>query len=145
MGVLVARKSKAQGHVTLSSAEAEHCDVTELVKEIMFVKQILDFLKINVKLPMPVHIDNIGAIQLVRNNTANTGTRHMNIKLHFVRDLHGKLVEYIYIRSENNTAGILTKNPTRAEYERHAPKLVAEIPIVLREVSDNEGDNDDID
>ena len=55
----------------------------------------------------------------------------MNIKLHFVRDLHGKVVEYEFVRSENNVSDILTKNATKMEHDRHAPRMVAEVPQVL--------------
>jgi len=99
----------------------------------LYVKQILETMDIKVKLPMKVMIDNIGAIQMVRNNISNTGTRHMNIKLHFVRDLHGTIIEYEFVRSENNISDILTKNPTKVEFEKHAPKLVAEVPKELFE------------
>ena len=94
---------------------------------------------------MKVFIDNIGAIQMVRNNISNTGTRHMNIKLHFVRDLHGKVVEYEFVRSENNISDILTKNATKMEHERHAPKMVAEVPKVLFDTVWNTDDDDDDD
>jgi len=143
MGVPIVWKSKTQRHVTLSSTEAEHCSSTELVKEMLYVKQILESLDIEVRLPMKIYIDNIGAIQMVRNNISNTGTRHMNIKLHFVRDLHGKVVEYEFVRSENNIADILTKNATKAEHERHAPKMIGEVPKVLFDtVWKNEDDED---
>ena len=151
MGVPIVWKSKTQQHVTLSSSEAEHCSSTELVKEMLYVKQILESLDINVKLPMKIYIDNIGAIQMVRNNISNTGTRHMNIKLHFVRDLHGKIVEYEFVRSENNVSDILTKNATKVEHDRHAPKMVAEVPQVLfdtvwkKDDSEEEGDGEELD
>ena len=133
MGVPIAWKSKTQMHVTLSSSEAKHCSLTKLVKEMLYVKQILESVGIELELPMKVYIDNIGAIQMVRNNISNTGTRHMNIKLHFVRDLHGKVVEYEFVKSENNVSNILTKNPTKVEFEKHAPMMVAEVPKELFE------------
>ena len=50
---------------------------------------------------------------MVRNNIGNSGTRHMNIRLHFVRELHeNNTIEYVYIRSENNISDIMTENPT---------------------------------
>ena len=146
MGVPIVWKSKTQNHVTLLSAEAEYVSSTELVKDMLYTRQILDFLKVKVELPMKVYIDNIGAIHMVRNNIGNAGTRHMNIKLHFVRELHGDIVEYAFVRSEDNTSDILTKNPTRQEHERHAPKLVGEVPEDLRERDDeDDGEEDDDD
>ena len=130
--VPIAWKSKTQASVVLSSAEAEYVSSTEMVKEMLWIKQMLEFLELKIELPMKVYIDNISAIHMVRNNIGNSRTRHMNIKVHFVRDLHeDNIIEYIFLRSEENTTDILTKNPTRQEFERHAPKLVTEAPQVL--------------
>ena len=62
LGVPIAWKSKAQCHVTLSSSEAEYVAISELVKEIQYVLQILESMKIKVKFPVKVYVDNIGAI-----------------------------------------------------------------------------------
>ena len=59
--------------------------------------QILEFLGIEVELTMKVYIDIIGTIHMVRNNMSCTGTRHMNIKLHFVGEMHGKIVIYEFV------------------------------------------------
>ena len=77
-------------------------------------------------------MDNIGAIQLVRNNVGGAGTRHVNVRYHYVRELHEKVIELVFVRSDQNDSDILTKNPTRVEFERHGKKLVAEVPGVLR-------------
>ena len=83
---------------------------------------------IQVKLPINIFCDNVGAIQMVRNNASGTGTRHINVRYHFVRDLLGEIIKLYYMKSEHNEAGILTKNPNTAEYERHAPKLISKVP-----------------
>ena len=51
------------------------------------------------------------------------------------------MVEYIYVRSENNISDILTKNPTKFEHDKHASKLVAEIPTeLIRKDDDSESE-----
>ena len=52
MGVPISWKSKTQASVVLSSAEDEYVSSTELVKDMLWVKQILEFMEINVQLPM---------------------------------------------------------------------------------------------
>ena len=61
-GVPVAWRSKAQRSVTLLSSEAEWISLSEAVKEIIFVLQLLGAMKIKVELPVIVRVDNIGAI-----------------------------------------------------------------------------------
>ena len=142
MGFPIVWKSKTQNSVVLSSAEAEYVSSTELVKDMLWVKQILEFMQIQIELPMKVYIDNISAIHMVRNNLSNTGTRHMNIRLHFVREIHGTIVDYQYVRTENNISDILTKNATRQEHEKHAPKLVGEVPEILWKNINQEDDDE---
>ena len=69
---LISWKSKAQNHITLSSTEAEYCSSTELVKDMLHAKKILEFLGIEVEIPMKACIDNVGTIHMVRNNMNHT-------------------------------------------------------------------------
>ena len=131
MGVPIAWKSKTQSHVTLSSAEAEYVSASELVKEIMFVEQIMEHLNIEIQLPITIYIDNIGAIYMARNNSKGRATRHVNYRYNYCREVHGKLVELSFVKSEDNEADILTKNATKDEHERHSKKLVTNIPKEL--------------
>ena len=89
--VPIAWKSKQQSHVSLSSSEAEYIAISNVVKEVLFIKPILEDMEIKVKLPICIFCDKVGAIQMVRNNTSGTGTRHINVRYHFVRELHGEL------------------------------------------------------
>ena len=117
MEVPIIWKSKTQSSVVLSSAEDEYISSTELVKEVLWILQVLEFLNMTVKRPVPIFIDNISAIHMVRNNISTANTRHMHIRHHFVRELHESgVVEYLYIRSEKNPTDILTKNATRNEF-----------------------------
>ena len=66
----------------------------------------------------------------------------MNIKVHFVRELHeDKQVLYHYVRSEKNKSDLLTKNSTRHEFETHAPSLVEKVPEeLLAKIGDEKED-----
>ena len=109
MGVPVSCQSKTQSYVAVSSSEAEYVSVSELVKDIMYVK----------------------AIHIARNNTGGVGSRHVNYRYNFCREVHGTLIQLHFVRSEDNEADILTKNPTKAEHEKHATKFVSAIPDYL--------------
>ena len=127
MDTLISWKSKTQSHVTLSSAEAEYVSVSELVKEVLFVLQLLELIEIQVVLPIKIFIDNIGAIYMARNNASGPGTRHVNFRYNFCRELHGRLIELIFIRSEENEADILTKNVRADLFEKHSMKWVSKV------------------
>ena len=131
MGVPISWKSKTMNGVKLSSTEAEYCAASEVVKEIKFVIQILENLGINVELPVKVYVDNIGAIHIARNNQSGTATRHINMRVNYVREVQGTLIELVFVRSKENEAGMMTKNPTGEEHNKHSPKLVTQVPSRL--------------
>ena len=62
-------KSKSMNSVVLSTTEAEYVAVSEVVKEIKFLYQMLRRMEINVPLPMKVQVDNVGAIWLTNNSS----------------------------------------------------------------------------
>mmetsp|Transcript_11623 Transcript_11623/g.16576 ORF Transcript_11623/g.16576 Transcript_11623/m.16576 type:complete len:154 (-) Transcript_11623:47-508(-) len=64
LGVPVSWRSKGERSVALSSTEAEYVALSEAVKEIIFVYQILVSMGIKVEHPIIVRVDNIGAIYL---------------------------------------------------------------------------------
>ena len=90
MGVSVAWKSKSQPNATLSSSEAECIAISELAKEALFAPQILEDVCIRVEPLVKVFVDNVGVINMVRNDAVCNGTGHVNVRCHFVRDLHEK-------------------------------------------------------
>ena len=48
--------------VVLSTTEAEYMALSEVVKELKFIVQLLQTMNITVELPITVHVDNVGAI-----------------------------------------------------------------------------------
>ena len=61
-GIPVAWKSKSMKNVVLSTTEAEYVAVSEVVKEIKFLYQMLRSIEIKVPLPIKVQVDSVGAI-----------------------------------------------------------------------------------
>ena len=58
--VPVSWKSKSMKSVVLSPTEAEYVAVSEVVKEIKFLYQMLRSMEITVPLPIKVQVDNVG-------------------------------------------------------------------------------------
>ena len=84
-GVPVAWKSKSMRSVVLSTTEAEYVAISEVVKEIKFIYQLLESMDVKVPLPIKVRVDNIGAIWLVNNSGVSERTKHVDTRAHFVR------------------------------------------------------------
>ena len=77
----VAWRSKGMKSVVLSTTEAEYMALSEVVKELKFIVQLLQTMSITVKLPITVHVDNVGAIWLSnnRNRRQDKMYRHKDI------------------------------------------------------------------
>ena len=71
----------------LSTTEAEYVAVSEVVKEIKFLYQMLRSMEIKVPLPIKVQVDNVGAIWLANNSSVSERTKHVDLRAHFVRDM----------------------------------------------------------
>ena len=65
-GIPVVWKSKSMKSLVLSTTKAEYVAVSEVVKEIKFLYQMLRSMEIKVPLPIKVQVNNVGAIWLVK-------------------------------------------------------------------------------
>ena len=83
-GVPIAWKSKSMKSEALSTTEAEHVTVSEVVKEIKFLYQLLISMGVKVPLPIKIKLDNLGAIWLANNSCVSERTKHIDIRAHFV-------------------------------------------------------------
>ena len=106
--------------VVLSTTDAEYMALSEVVKELKFIVQLLQTMNIEVELPTTVHVDNVGAIWLSNNRTTN-----IDIRTSFVKEYQedGKII-IKFVKSEENDADIITKNTTNVIFSNHQKKLV---------------------
>ena len=70
----------------MSSTEAEWILLPEAVKGIVFVLNIYRSISINVKLPVTVCVDNVGAIFMSNSITTTPGTKHVDIRTKYVKE-----------------------------------------------------------
>ena len=111
--------------VVLSTTESENMALSEVVKELKFIVQLLQTMNIEVELPITVHVDNVGAIWLSNNRTTSDRSKHINIRRSFVKEYQedGKII-IKFVKSEENEADIFTKNTTYVIFHNHQKKLV---------------------
>ena len=127
-GTLIGWRSKAQQCTTLSSTEAEYVACSQAATELEFVRQILESMGVNVQLPMTVYVDNTGAIELARNWSTSGRTKHIDVRFHYLRELVEQgMMELKFVRSENNTADIFTKNLSTNLFRQHVSSLGVEL------------------
>ena len=59
--------------MALSSAEAEYIAASEAVREVLFVVQMLDFMKVRVEMPVTVRVDNMELYLCWRTSQVTSG------------------------------------------------------------------------
>ena len=87
--------SRSQKTITLATAHAEYNAISELCKEILYVKYIMDFLNVNPVLPVVIHCDNSGAIFLRKNHETKL-SKHLDIKVHFIEKMMADIETYLW-------------------------------------------------
>jgi hypothetical protein len=126
-GHLISWQTKKQPVVSLSSCEAEYRALTDFSCELLWLRQLLNEIGIaSADAPTVVHEDNQGFIA-VANFEANTNAKrmkHVEIQLHFIRDVikDAKIV-LIYTPTNKMLADFLTKSVPRPALTNSLAKL----------------------
>ena len=90
--------------------------------------RVAESMGVNVQLPMTVFVDNTGAIELARNWSTSGRTKHIDVQFHYLRELVEQgMMELKFVRSENNTADIFTKNLSTNLFRQHVSSLGVEL------------------
>ncbi|GJY23881.1 retrovirus-related pol polyprotein from transposon TNT 1-94 [Tanacetum coccineum] len=108
-GCVVSWKAMLQHVVALSTIEAEYMALTKAIKEVIWLRGLLEELGVEFN-TVAVNCDNQGAIHLSRNHVFHERTKHINVRYHFIREvLEAKTVKVLKVGTEHNVADALTK------------------------------------
>ena len=108
--------------VVLSTTEAEYISLSEVMKEIKFIIQLLSTMNMNVEVPITIFVDNVDAISLSNNKTASERMKHVHIRTGFFNEYQEegniliKFVKYEASDADMNTKNI--PNTTFKAYQR---------------------------
>ena len=110
-GNLISWRSKKQDRVAMSSTEAEYISLFHGIQEAIWVKQLLEELKLKIKDDhVKVYADNKGAINLAENAVYSPRTKHIDLKYHFSRQAVARGdIKITYINTDDMKADGLTK------------------------------------
>ena len=123
-GNLVTWRSKKQSVVARSSAEAEFRAMAHGMCEGIWLKRVLEELKIPIEGSMKMLCDNQAAINIAKNPVHHDRTKHVEIDRHFIKEkLEEGTVVLIYMPTSLQTADILTKALPRTNFEDLSSKL----------------------
>lgn len=108
-GPLIAWKSKKQHITALSTCEAEYVALTLCSQEVLFIKQLLITFDI-FESHIDVYGDNQGSLALAKNPVFHFKSKHIDVKLHFIRDLvKYNHIHLNYVPTNQNISDLMTK------------------------------------
>ncbi|KAG7912925.1 hypothetical protein KL927_005439 [Ogataea polymorpha] len=117
-GAPITWRSKKQTTVALSSTEAEYMALGDALRELLWLKQLLDQLEIKSSEPPTLYCDNTGALSLMKHPAFHPRTKHIDIRHHFIRQ-HLTSNDFIskHVSSGMNLADPLTKALDKPKFE----------------------------
>eukprot|EP00253_Pinus_taeda_P017386 PITA_17386 len=122
---LITWNSKKQSVVALSSTEAEYVAVTSAGTQALWLRKILEEIGEKQVQPTVIYCDNVSAIKLAKNPVHHSGTKHFDMKYHFIRDLvQKKDIELKHINTQHQLADIFTKAVAKDQFLAIRDKIV---------------------
>ena len=111
--------SMKQGTVALSTAEAEYVSASEATTQVMWLRSILDDLGEKQDKATSLYCDNMSAIAMAKNPVFHQKTRHINRRIHFIREaVQENLIDIKFCSSEDQVADIFTKGLSKDRFSK---------------------------
>lgn len=118
-GAPISWKSKRQSMVTLLSAEAEYVAGSKAAQEAVYLRQLLGDLSFEQLTPTELFEDNKGAICIAKNPISRDHTRHIDIRVHNLRQrVEDGVIKLTYCKTGDMLADIFTKSLPTATHQR---------------------------
>nr|GEW26869.1 NBS-containing resistance-like protein [Tanacetum cinerariifolium] len=127
---LLSWSSKRQQTISRSSAEAEYRGVANVVAETAWLCNLLRELHFSLSAATLVCCDNVSATYLSANPVQHQRTKHIEIDIHFVRDMvTSGQVRVLHVPSRYQYADIFTKGLPSALFEDFRSSLSVRLPL----------------
>ncbi|CAL5340443.1 unnamed protein product [Camellia sinensis] len=109
--------SKKQATVALSSSEAEYVAATSAACQAIWLRRMLAELQQRQEGATEIFCDNKATIFMTKNPAFHSRTKHIDMRLHFIRDLVAKEeVTLKYCTTHEQLADILTKSLSKEKF-----------------------------
>ncbi|SGZ35017.1 BQ5605_C068g12845 [Microbotryum silenes-dioicae] len=109
-GSAVSWSSKRQSRVADSTTDAEYLALSHAGKEGIYLSQLLEELHVQPVAPAHIFTDNEAAAAVARDPVRVTGTRHIRLREHFVRDMVNRGdISLSHVGTSDMVADIFTK------------------------------------
>ena len=108
-GISISWKATLQKVVAISTTEAEYISLTEVVKEELWLEGFSKELKLQGRV-ITVKCDSQNAIHMSNNSSYHEITKHLNVRLHFVRGvIERREVQVLKVSTDHNVVDMITR------------------------------------
>ena len=113
------------------TCEAEYKALSLALKELTWVRMLLDTMHIDIETPMMIWEDNQATINLATDSSAAKRTKHIAVRHHFIREFYDAgLIDIKYIPTRSQTADILTKSLGPQLFQLFRDKIVSDLKLL---------------
>jgi hypothetical protein len=99
----------------------------------IFVMRVIESIGLKVQKPMILKLDNSGAHDLTHNWSVRGHRRHVDGRMHFLRELkEGSIIVCDWVSGEENSADLITKNLLGRLFDKHASTFVGHDGYMLQ-------------
>ncbi len=111
--------------ISHSSMEAEIKALDACILSVIHIRNLMEFVHRQINYPTIIFIDSKSAIDLVTTLKINHKSRHINMRINFIRRcINDRIISIHFISSEKNVADTLTKPLSGDIFKRHSEKLL---------------------
>jgi hypothetical protein len=104
-----------------SSTEAEYRAMTSTASEIVWIKQLLMDIGIEIQTPIKIFCDNQAARHIASNPVFYERTKHIEVDCHFIREkMQSKEIETPYVKSGDQLTDIFIKELDSGLFNRNS-------------------------
>jgi len=123
---LIAWTSRRQHLTALSSCEAEYVALCDSAKELVWIRNLVSEISPGLAdtTPTVVHEDNEAAIKLASNPIDHARSKHIDVRMHYVRDqVNTGVLELKWCPTQLMVADALTKQLPKPAFQRHRESM----------------------
>ncbi|XP_028097668.1 uncharacterized protein LOC114297432 [Camellia sinensis] len=128
---LISWSAKKQPTVSRSSTEVEYRSLAHATAELSWLQMLLHDLSLPLVTTPLLLCDNLSAIALASNHVFHTGSKHIEVDCHFIRDkIASKKLLLHYIPSAEQITDVFTKPLSVARFQYLQSKLLVTSPPI---------------
>ena len=132
-GGAISWKSCRQDSVALFTSETEYMAVSEVDKEILYLRALLHDVGHEQLAPTDIYEDNLACIVMSTNPVHRKSSRHIDIRVHFCRELYtAGVMRLIQLRTHLMVADALTKSLPGPALTKHREVMLGHVPFYAR-------------